>query len=873
VELLEREAPLATLAEAHATASAGSGRIVLVSGEPGIGKTALVSRFARDIAGRGRVLWGVCDDLIIPRPLGPLRHLSGAVSAGLTRLLRDDAPPPDVQERLLGEFRQAPPPTTLVLEDVHWVDGATLDAVLVVARRIASLPALLVLTYREGELAADHPLRAALGAMPPSATHHLPLTPLSRAAVVELAAERADEVYALTEGNPFFVTELLAGRPDVLPPSVANAILGRALRLGERSRSLLELVSVVPSRVDTGLLDRLMAAWAAAAEEPERQGILVVEPRRVRFRHELARAAIRSSVPVARRRRLHAEVLAALRAAGADPADLVYHAEQAGDTGAVADLALVAAQGAAAVSSNREAYAHFRRAAEFTDRIPPPEQASLFEALATAAYLVDRLDEAFTAIARAIALCEEQGETMGAGRCTRMLSRFHWYAGDGEAAWREGRSAVEILRPLGDSAELARAYSGLAQLAMLSGRLEEAREWGEPAMGMAERVGDEATRIHARITLGVIRTLVDPDDIAELLAGHEMADAAGDRHEAVRALLGLAGGFLEWVRPQEALCHAQRASAYAERHQVDTLHAYLAAMIAWLRLRAGEWEVAERSARAEVDKGVTVAQLLARIVLAELAVRRGDEDALDRLADVSAQADRTRELQHIEPVVELEVEWALLTGGPMPREHVRAALRLLGSRRGAIGWDGARLVAWARVAGVDVDLKPRVPTPYEAMAAGHWAAAADAFGAVGWGYDRAFCLSFLDDELALVEALSMARVLGARPLMQRVARRMRELGYGVPRGPRPSTRANPLGLTSRQLEVLRLVAAGLTDAEIAERLVVSRRTAEHHVASILMKLDVSDRRGATRRATELGLLGEALPQPSRRARSEMLITP
>jgi DNA-binding NarL/FixJ family response regulator len=134
-----------------------------------------------------------------------------------------------------------------------------------------------------------------------------------------------------------------------------------------------------------------------------------------------------------------------------------------------------------------------------------------------------------------------------------------------------------------------------------------------------------------------------------------------------------------------------------------------------------------------------------------------------------------------------------------------------------------------------------------------WRRAASAFDDVGWTYDRALMLSLLDDEEALVEAIEIARRLGADPLTARVARRLRALGLSVPRGPRGSTRANPAGLTARQLEVLSLLAGGLTNAEIADRLVVSPRTAEHHVAAVLTKLGATTRHDAARRASELGL--------------------
>src|SRR5215217_654660 len=149
--------------EARASAARGEGRMVSISGEPGIGKTSLVRRFAGD-HGDGRVLLGTCDDLSIPRPLGPFRDLAGSVSAELEDALAANAAPHDIQDLLIAELERAPGPVVLVLEDVHWADDATLDSISVLGRRIGTLPALLIATHRSGEAPPGHPLHAALGA-------------------------------------------------------------------------------------------------------------------------------------------------------------------------------------------------------------------------------------------------------------------------------------------------------------------------------------------------------------------------------------------------------------------------------------------------------------------------------------------------------------------------------------------------------------------------------------------------------------------------------------------------------------------------------------------------------------------------------------
>jgi len=164
-----------------------------------------------------------------------------------------------------------------------------------------------------------------------------------------------------------------------------------------------------------------------------------------------------------------------------------------------------------------------------------------------------------------------------------------------------------------------------------------------------------------------------------------------------------------------------------------------------------------------------------------------------------------------------------------------------------------RVPAWAAVAGLELEAERPAPPPFAAMLRRDWRTAADELAGVGWSYDAALLLSLLDDEASLAEALEIARGLGAEPLARRVTTRMRELGLSVPRGPRAPTLANPAGLTARQLEVLALLAGGLSNAEIADRLVVSPRTAEHHVAAVLAKLGAESRWDAARRAAELGL--------------------
>ena len=293
------------------------------------------------------MLVGTCDDLSVHGRSGRFTTSPEACPRSWSRR-SPRTPPHEIHRLLLEELALPPRPTVLLLEDMHWADEATLDVITLLVRRIASLPVLLLLTCRDGEAPPGHPVYTVLAAT--SAV--LELQPLSAAAVASLSGEGADDVYATTGSNPFYVTELLASRSaDELPRSITNAVRGRvlaALRRGAAARRA--RLGRAQSRHH---VLRRGPAWPALAEEPERRALLAVDPRYVRFRHELARNAVRSSIPIAARRRLHAEILAALLSVDADPADIVHHAEAAGAENVVAEYALVAARRAAALDSNR----------------------------------------------------------------------------------------------------------------------------------------------------------------------------------------------------------------------------------------------------------------------------------------------------------------------------------------------------------------------------------------------------------------------------------------------------------------------------------------------------------------------------------------
>ena len=295
--LLERGPVLDDLLEAVAAAGTGRGGAALVTGEAGIGKTSVVRALRASLDHGVRVLAGACDDLLSPRALGPLREAAAGTTGPLAAALAGDQPDavPGAAVAELAAWR----PTVLIVEDLHWADDATLDVLGHVARRLADLPALLVLTFRDEEVPPAHPVRRVLGALTAAPVHRLALAPLSPAAVAGLAAGSGRDsaaLHALTGGNPFYVTEALAAPGVAVPATVADAVLARVGRLDAACRDAVEQLSVVPTAVELGLARQLLGERFDALAQAEEQGVLQVRDDGLAFRHELARRAVEQSL-------------------------------------------------------------------------------------------------------------------------------------------------------------------------------------------------------------------------------------------------------------------------------------------------------------------------------------------------------------------------------------------------------------------------------------------------------------------------------------------------------------------------------------------------------------------------------------------------
>ncbi|MCA9868040.1 MAG: AAA family ATPase [Anaerolineales bacterium] len=862
--LLERDASLRALESAFRDAAGGRGRVALVGGEAGVGKSSLVGWFVREHSREAAVLWGAGDALFTPRPLGPL-HDMALHSGRLAAALVGDGN----RAALFAAFLEllSERPAIAVFEDVHWADEATLDLLRYAGRRIDATRALLVMTYRDDELGPRHPLRAVLGDLTSSAVTRLTLRPLSQAAVRALAAGSSIDPVALhrqTGGNPFFVTEVLAAVGG-LPPTVRDAVLARAARLSPAARAVLDAAAVIGVRAELPLLatvaappDSDAAAVMAALEECLAGGMLLAQGDQVAFRHALAREAVLDAVLSTQKPGLHRRALAALVGGPeveANPARLAHHAEAAGDRSAVLRYAPAAARQSATAGAHRAAAAHYELALRYADDLPPGELAPLLEAYAKECNLVDRRAEGAEVCRRAAALWHELGEPVREGAMLALLVNMLVGVGQNTEAQRYCREAIALLEAHPPGRDLATAYRMQANLCFLNHDYRDAIAWAGKSIAVSERVDDHNAILSARNIIGIGRAYLDFEGGArELESSLAAARAAGRETTAAHAYANLGSLACELYHLRRAERYLTDGIAYAAEHEQERLRLYMSGWLAMTYLRLGRWDEAVETAEVVLRyPGVSVpSRVTALAALGAVRVRRGDPDAMMALDEALELARPSGSLHRIGLVREARAE-ALARAGNREAALAEAEALFASAAAKHHPWFAGEAALRLWRAGRPVVVADWLADPYRAALAGDWRGAALAWERLGCPYEAARALAG-GDEAARIEALRRFEALGARPAAEVLRRGLRAAGAsGIPRGPRSATRENPFGLTPRQMEVLMLLAAELTNAEIAARLHLSPKTVDHHVSAVLSKMDVHTREAAVELARGQGL--------------------
>lgn len=755
-ELLERSSALAEMA---AALEAGSG-VVLVSGEAGIGKSVLVRRFVERHEGTVRFLVGMCDPLLTPRVLGPLRDIAGQLGGAVARRLAEGGSRDEIYSAFLDQLPTSGNPLAIVVEDAHWADAATMDLLVTLARRLDRLRVLLIVTYRDDELGADHPLGAALATFPPLWTVRVRPAPLSVAAVGELARRAgrpAAALHAVTDGNPLLVTELLAAGEPGVPATVHALTLARLAALGPAARQVVRFVAINPTRTELWLLRAALAPVPAVVESAVDGGLLVLTDDAVGFRHELIRQAVEVSLSSLRHTELSQLALGVLAGVpGVDLARVVHHARHAGDVAALLRFAPLAAKEAEAAGAHREAVNHYRAVLAHAGELPESRRAELLEAYAFNCYLVGAGEEALTARLSALDIRRAAADAAKVGENLRWLSRVYWWTGRQKEAEATAGQAITVLEPEGDSRELALAYSNQADWDLLVGNLDPAIEWSRRAIAVATKVSDRETLAHALTHVGIARLQTgEPTGRDDLEQAIEIATEERLPDHAVRALTYAAITSLEFRDFPQAHQDLARGLTFARDHELTGYAQYLMGVSACWRLDQGDWPGAERDAREALEEseqpGLTV--VFALVALGRLHARRGDPDATARLTEAAELARAMGVWQIVARVAAANAEHAWLRGDPGAASDPAAAA-YEAALRARHPWYTGELATWLCRAGRDVDVPSWVAEPYQRQFAGDWRGAAHAWERLGCPYEQAEALSAAGDVARAQEILN-----------------------------------------------------------------------------------------------------------------------
>lgn len=843
-----------------------AGRVVVVSGEAGIGKTVLLRAFVGKVPPGVRTHVVTCDPVETAQPLGPLLDLArGLGSDELTSILAGTPRPYELADALLRGL--AGTPHVLAIDDLQYADETLLDVLRLLSRRIWDAPVFLLASVRDDGIRSPDAAGLVLGqlASEPEAVRVV-LEPLSAQAVDELAAlweHDGEGIHAITGGNPFFVTEVLAAGGTALPATVRDAVLARAGRLTPAARRLLDGVAIAGGPIEVWLLEALVTD-VDQLEACLTTGLLVSERSSVRFRHELARRVIEDSLPANRRVALHRRALAVLSAGDVDQvesAKLAYHANGAGDGAALLLHGRRAAARAAALGAHRLAVLEYQRVLPHATSLPPGERAQLLEAFADEALLTGHFTDARTAAREAIELRRTTDDPAGLAGALRVEAKVLALLGHRGEAAADTEAAIKLLEPMGVTTALARAVAGLAAIRGVDDD-DVGLRLGSRATELAETVGDLETLALVLDATGVIECRRgEAGGFALIKRSCELLQASGDQVALGHALMHEAWLLVRWRECEKAAERLSAATAHARKFGLDAPLIWLRALTAECDLARGRWSSAERIAeevRASASGHYPQSACAAELVLARVHARRGSDDAHAHLDSGRrlAVASGLSQLMLASAAASAEVAW--LDG--RHEDLVEAADQLVDVGRLVEPWFAYELACWRRRAGLaPVDLGT-LPEPYASQAAGAWQTAAAWWTAHGCPYEAALALQDRGDVEDGLEALTRLLDLGATRAAAIVSARLRAAGVRkLPRGPRPSTSSNPAGLTAREAEVLELLVAGRSNREIAERLVVSVRTADHHVAAVLRKLGVKDRSGVASAAAKLGLVASGDP--------------
>ncbi|ROZ89284.1 helix-turn-helix transcriptional regulator [Gordonia sp. OPL2] len=857
--LLERDAELSRLAAHADRARAGQGGIALITGEAGAGKTAFVDEFTRAHAPGMRVLWGMCDPLSTPRPLGALFDIVDDLAPETRRILRGADHAYDIFDAVTRDL--ASTPTILVIDDIHWADQGTTDFLRHTVRRIHRTSTVVVITARDEWTGDGAPVQVLKGdiARSSSATT-IPLGPLSVDAVAELLGPRqhdarqhdAEALHRRTAGNPFFVTELLDHDGTDLPATVRDAILARTVGLDTDCWEVLNLLTCSPGAIPDPVMEAL-GVGAHSLRLLDGFHLIRRTTRGVDFWHDLYRQALTSVVPPGAETRFHQRLIAAHDTVGdPDEATITHHARHAGDSARLRSAAIAAGRTAARSGAHRQSAEFFRTAlgSGVGDRA---DDAEILELLAAELYLTDQLGEAIVACRHALGLREAGGDIDGVSTDNIALAVYEWYNGNRSGSDDHVAQSITVFEPgHPPTPALGHALAMRAFFAVHAGTVADAREHLARARQVAAVTDDPSLEDRIAIVDAICGIVCgDPDARAGLM--NVLARAPRHLNELYSSgYSNLAHFDVEQRRLRRAAELLATSIDMTIASDLPVCRVWQLGSRARLGLLQGRWDDALQDSAAVLDvASAPLAHTWPLLVRGLTALRRRAERSPE-LEEAWELGRRYGEPLRMLPVATALVEQVWLTG--VPDDRVSRFTEMLQTHGDGLEWSRGDLAVWLRRVGIDCDADGVAP-PFAAHLDGDVSAAARGLAECGSEFDAALVLTETGDREQILAGLAGLDRLGAYATADRVRRALRAEGaMTIPSRKRSSTLSNRAGLTRRQVEVLSLMAEGMTNAELAERLYLSEKTVGHHVSAILACLGAPNRRDAVRRGRESGVI-------------------
>jgi DNA-binding CsgD family transcriptional regulator/energy-coupling factor transporter ATP-binding protein EcfA2 len=863
MELIERGSFLVELQSQLTQIETGEGHCVFVSGEAGMGKTTLIKTFCKALGNEHTVLLGTCDALFAPRPLAPLYDILLQLGHSLPENSADIVDRTAFFSGIFRELNNRKRTSLLVFEDVHWADEATLDFIKFLARRITQLKCLFICTYRDDEIHARHPLRGVLGQLNPDSLTRMQLTPLSRQAVHKLADEKgydAEQVYSIAGGNPFYVNEILLSDSQGVPDSIKEAVLAVYNRMDEVTKEAWQLLSVIPDGLELTRLIQVDPSWHEAIGNSIERKVLVINNNKLFFKHELYRRTIEVSLSPFKRVALNRQLLDLFLTTFEQEGEIeriVHYAKNALENKLVVQYAPLAARQASLVGAHIEAAKLYFTAIEYAEVQEGDQLVELYEAYAYECYLTNQVKEAIIYQTKALKVWQDKKEIEKTGDSLRFLSRLWWFEGKREEAEKYGKQAVEILAPQPYLRAKAMAFSNMSQLTLFSNELAACVEWGNRAIGIAKGIGDDEILCHALNNVGCAQWKVwssEEPGKKLLMESLEIALKNSFHEYAARAYSNISSCAVSSKEYAAANRFLEEGIAYCEERDLDSSNGYKLYLKSRVLMETGDWEKATVVVKDLLANPLAgTVRVGALVILATIKIRRGEADPLPYLLEAKSIAFTTKEYHRIlhMMIAVFEYEW-MMGRRLLTEEEVKAGIDLIQTVDNI--FLNSEFAFWLKKSRQTVINLPDLYEPYKLLQAGKATMAARFWGRKACSFEQALAL-FEGDEGDKREAFLLFQQLGAEAVCQKVKMEMRANGIKrIPRGIRESTKTNPAQLTNREMDILQLLKRGIQNKEIAGVLFISPKTVDHHISSILFKLDVNSRSKAVMEGVRLGIL-------------------